>query len=345
MAVKPNEVKVLFPVNSFIGIARTSNQGLGVFALCDLETTFNVVDEQYVLRMPWKRSISILDEKLAALMLEQNLAAASAETRASFESLHGGSLIEKFIHNNSLINTDDNPWCAPSDKCEAGIYLTRARLNHSCVPNCVSVEEGGVMSIVTQKDIKSGEQLTISYIQGKDILLPTVARARSLSANSRIDRCLCALCLAPEAEKRRSDANRTRMASLYDRIISPRGTLIDFNDIRELAITENVPLSSLGGEFGQKMYQMSLAFSISPSTIGDTKEISSTFFRVGNMVRLHKLVARTDLNGRCGVVIKLLGPEVGRCGIALLTPERAKLDASEAKILNIKFENLLLLPK
>lgn len=49
---------------------------------------------------------------------------------------------------------------------DAGIFLTTCRLNHSCVPNCSHFwhSDTGLRTVHTSREIKSGEELTLSYI-------------------------------------------------------------------------------------------------------------------------------------------------------------------------------------
>ena len=45
-----------------------------------------------------------------------------------------------------------------------GLYSPTNLLNHSCRPNCVAVFRGRTQFVVPVRDIATGEELTISYI-------------------------------------------------------------------------------------------------------------------------------------------------------------------------------------
>ncbi|XP_072177068.1 histone-lysine N-methyltransferase SMYD3-like [Diadema setosum] len=70
----------------------------------------------------------------------------------------------------SVCDTDLN-------SCGVGIYLRSSLLNHSCDPNCVAVFSGITLQVRAIRDLKEGEECTISYV---DCLLPRVERHAEL---------------------------------------------------------------------------------------------------------------------------------------------------------------------
>ena len=63
-----------------------------------------------------------------------------------------------------LIDHDVDPLGVRPQK-ELGIYLKYAQLNHCCQPNAARAsDKGDIMSVVSQKPIAAGEEITISYM-------------------------------------------------------------------------------------------------------------------------------------------------------------------------------------
>ena len=54
-----------------------------------------------------------------------------------------------------------------------GIFLQCARLNHSCRPNVArAVGDDNVTSVVAQRNIHEGEEITISYLDDISLIPP-----------------------------------------------------------------------------------------------------------------------------------------------------------------------------
>ena len=49
-------------------------------------------------------------------------------------------------------------------RCGNGLYSPSNLINHSCSPNCVGVYRGRTQFIIAIRDIKPGEQISLSYI-------------------------------------------------------------------------------------------------------------------------------------------------------------------------------------
>ncbi|XP_041481801.1 histone-lysine N-methyltransferase SMYD3-like [Lytechinus variegatus] len=72
-----------------------------------------------------------------------------------------------------------------------GIYLRASMLNHSCNPNCLVVFDGRKLQLRTVKDVKEGEECTISYV---DIMDPVKERQSELEERYHFT-CNCVKCV------------------------------------------------------------------------------------------------------------------------------------------------------
>ncbi|XP_028295376.1 histone-lysine N-methyltransferase SMYD3 isoform X1 [Gouania willdenowi] len=77
-----------------------------------------------------------------------------------------------------------------------GLYPSLSLLNHDCRPNCVTVFEGTKLQLRAVRDISSGEELTISYIE---TLLLTEDRQRQLEDQYHFS-CHCQQCESQEKD-------------------------------------------------------------------------------------------------------------------------------------------------
>ncbi|XP_030853044.1 histone-lysine N-methyltransferase SMYD3-like [Strongylocentrotus purpuratus] len=72
-----------------------------------------------------------------------------------------------------------------------GIYLRASMLNHSCDPNCAWVCDGRKLQIMTVKDVKEGDECTISYV---DAMKPAKVRQADLKESYHFT-CKCVKCI------------------------------------------------------------------------------------------------------------------------------------------------------
>ncbi|KAF2808812.1 SET domain-containing protein [Mytilinidion resinicola] len=91
-----------------------------------------------------------------------------------------------------------------------GLFLTTARLNHSCTPNArVSFcESRGKMTAYALSDIKAGEELTISYLEDEKTadLENTTTFMKRAERQAQLKQkwgfeCTCSVCSDPELSK------------------------------------------------------------------------------------------------------------------------------------------------
>eukprot|EP00057_Strongylocentrotus_purpuratus_P016266 XP_011670740.1 PREDICTED: histone-lysine N-methyltransferase SMYD3-like [Strongylocentrotus purpuratus] len=98
------------------------------------------------------------------------------------------SLLKMFgatiCNNISICNNDLND-------IAVGIYLRASMLNHSCDPNCAWVSDGRKIQIMTVKDVKEGEECTITYV---DFMIPAKERQAVLKEKYQFT-CKCVKCI------------------------------------------------------------------------------------------------------------------------------------------------------
>ena len=72
-----------------------------------------------------------------------------------------------------------------------GLYSPSNLLNHSCRPNCVAVFRGRRQFVVSNRPIKEGEELTISYV---DQGIEDVPSRKLMLSQEYFFECLCSRC-------------------------------------------------------------------------------------------------------------------------------------------------------
>ncbi|KAK3314330.1 hypothetical protein B0H66DRAFT_483703 [Apodospora peruviana] len=98
-----------------------------------------------------------------------------------------------------------------------GLFPDLARVNHACNSNALMhfSEKTLAMTIVAARDIEPGEEITISYI---DTGLPYSERQETLHTIWGFN-CTCSLCSAPPEARKASDARRTEIQILKEKVI------------------------------------------------------------------------------------------------------------------------------
>ncbi|KAK0614604.1 hypothetical protein B0T14DRAFT_570525 [Immersiella caudata] len=131
-----------------------------------------------------------------------------------------------------------------------GVYPEVARLNHACdansFPQYIGRDLG--MRVVATRDIKPGEEITISYIPHG---MPSVYRQRNLANWSF--KCTCNLCTASPSTLAASDARRHKLADLYTQMEASSTSLPQLKALIEEfeAIVDKEGLEVKRGEYYQ----------------------------------------------------------------------------------------------
>jgi hypothetical protein len=315
----------------------------------------SILDEHASFQVP---SRVLFNDSLVSKSLEH----ITDEDRASLASLYGKDLSTKLYMNGHRMMIDQTgegqPLMLDRFNNMLGIYLLCARLNHSCRPNAVRAVGENIMSVVSQTDIRAGEEITISYLDDNFL----VAEERSKQLRSKVPRddiitcaqgCGCVLCTSSDiAAKRLSDNRRMELAAFrYQMLRSIAVGPTTMMKFLALMQKEGLILPTMGPKCMLK-FATSLSGSTSmsrsaPAAAPHVDRLHEMAFVPGTLVRLYSLQARPELNGCTGVVMKAFDPKTGRVGV-MLDPA-ADIAAAELQmekvIIAAKPANLLLLTR
>ncbi|KAJ8076634.1 hypothetical protein PM082_001057 [Marasmius tenuissimus] len=102
----------------------------------------------------------------------------------------------------------------------AGLCFTASKFNHSCSPNGRGSfhDEKHQYRIYALTDIAAGEEIFIPYIQGRNIYGSTREQRRSRLYFAHGFKCMCKTCSLPQNEVEKSDARRSKLKELYERL-------------------------------------------------------------------------------------------------------------------------------
>ena len=79
--------------------------------------------------------------------------------------------IKEIISNNAILTVrNERKKITPTELCY-GLYINSSFFNHSCNPNCFYFGIANMLIVKAIKDIKKGEELTVSYIEPKPMAL------------------------------------------------------------------------------------------------------------------------------------------------------------------------------
>lgn len=313
----------------------------------DIANGMPIVSEQPAMRLP-RRVMDVSEADGNALLLAALSTMDSAGVQ-KFNELVGGTDLEKLLVNCCALNPSID---------QLGVFFSFARVNHSCRPNVVNMVDGDAMTVVAQRDIKAGEEITISYfLPADDILLDKTGRQARLRERQEMFGlkgwgCCCELCTAPGAETSASDMIRLEIRERRARFMaaSPIG-------LRDQQIQDYYSMSQLGEQDGLGTYhsmgeegilRISQVLAMTGGKVQDSahdmrsRGLDSGFnalaFPVGTRVVLFKLVARPELNGRSGTVVKALNKRTGRVGVVL------ECEGEGGASIALKLTNIMVMP-
>jgi hypothetical protein len=310
-------------------VGQSDKHGLGWIAAVNIACDTPILDEQVSIRFPFGITTSSASE-----LLDEAIAQLPRHHRDAFLDLHGKDPLEKlWLNCVQLISRNDPLGTGP--RSAVGVYLQCARLNHSCLPNAVRASEDNIMSVVAQKDIASGEEITISYLD--DNFLTAIERNKQMCAKMHVghtwEGCQCELCTGPERMRLASDQRRCLLFSMRAQLLHGTLSLHSlYEDFLPLMAKEGLSTTLMGVPASMKVMEL-LGVDIAGST---TDELRAKFYTPGVKVILHKLRAKPELNGRTGTVMSGLNLETGRVGVLL---------DQAAKLIAVKPENLSTMKK
>ena len=213
-------------------VGANNTHGQGWIALRDIPSGTPIYDERARFQFP----LTILDNPA---LVKKWFLKLSEEERASILALHGRNPLEK-LHMNGMPLLDIKSDCYGTRRNGyLGIFLQCARLNHSCRPNVArAVGDDNVTSVVAQRNIHEGEEITISYLD--DNFVDSTTRTSALQSKvvagdlTWADGCQCSLCKAPVHELEGSNARRKELANLRDSLMRRQLALSRAFDILQL---------------------------------------------------------------------------------------------------------------
>ena len=97
------------------------------------------------------------------------------------------------MHLEDVLTTNAFDIVFDDPKAPAGLFLTMSRRSHSCVPNADHFydDKSGCKSVVANRDIDAGAEITISYI---DHCKPRVQRQVALRTWGFVGQCAALRC-------------------------------------------------------------------------------------------------------------------------------------------------------
>jgi hypothetical protein len=300
-------------------IKEAGSKGQGWFATRDIPAMIEILNKTCLFRVPRDADSAAVNAKVSAL---------PPDTLEVFSSLHGKDNVDKFWSNcNSYPNGDvDNPFELEPRK-ELGLYLQSAKLNHSCRPNATPVMEDSIMRVIAQKNIKKGEEITISYVdnnfQTAKNRLKENRRCRYRTQDPNLDLdwvqgCMCELCTGSEEELQASDKRRRKLADL-------RRILVEGGYDLKMAVNKMLTLMDKEGlSHGDMGMHASMAFitmiAKKDKTVFDSETMHTIYARnlaVGEKVKVQNLVQRPLLHGHTATVVVAYNAQTGRVGVKM----------------------------
>jgi hypothetical protein len=234
---------------SMFRVSQAGPKGFGVFATQPIARGTRIIADRILLSVD-NRDKSVLNaaarlspEDLRGLLsLSMNiskrkslsyLATAVWGSRLSTGSIsQSRNLLNIFYNNNFALS-------GPNEK--RAVFLTVARLNHSCIPNAQgnlnAALPGGQFTIHALREIDKGEEITISYLH--DELGVRSTRQKWLKEGYGFE-CACEICIASGSGQRHEQSHRRRLKiqQMLADFSAQKGTAQDSS--REFILTKAV---------------------------------------------------------------------------------------------------------
>lgn len=201
-------------------VSHAGAKGYGVFATRPIARGTRIIADRILLSID-NKDTSVLeaasrlssDDRHRLLSLSMNnakskslsyLAAAAWGSLPSLTSINQGrDLLNIFYNNNFSISGTSG---------KRAVFLTVARLNHSCVPNAQgnlnTALPGSQFTIHALRSIAVGEEITISYLH--DELAIRAARQKRLKDGYGFE-CACEICSIEDSGKRHEQSHQRRL--------------------------------------------------------------------------------------------------------------------------------------
>jgi hypothetical protein len=187
-------------------VLSASGKGVGVFALLDMPQGTEIFSEEAL--------ISIEAIPVSEKQVEEEVGKLADAESARFYALTSKpppytSLPHAIYMNNAFTRTQHTE-----------LFVGISRINHSCIPNATFIfhphTNRGTVRLV--KDIKKGQEITISYLAPDGISQTYEERKNDLEENWNFD-CRCEACGADAEAKEKSDKRRRALKPLCEKLL------------------------------------------------------------------------------------------------------------------------------
>eukprot|EP00929_Paragymnodinium_shiwhaense_P045798 TRINITY_DN23348_c0_g1_i2.p1 TRINITY_DN23348_c0_g1~~TRINITY_DN23348_c0_g1_i2.p1 ORF type:complete len:659 (+),score=29.10 TRINITY_DN23348_c0_g1_i2:172-2148(+) len=158
---------------------------LGVFANKEFRLAQAILHEEPVLK---SRDSGSMSRAVKKMELQRAFALLPPPKQAAVSKLHtlsrGSAALINMFETNAFLTGDEG----------SELFLLLSRVNHSCDPNCVkSCNVDGSSTLIALRDIKQGEEITVSYESDCYLLLRDEER-RAHPRLARVRPCKCQRC-------------------------------------------------------------------------------------------------------------------------------------------------------
>lgn len=211
-------------------------KGKGLVAKCDINPGTILISEPPLFTTESLEDANTIEKDLAGI-----IKVLPKDDQRAFLLLHNNFKGEPNPFSN-IVRSNGYP-LGPSSEI-GGIFPLVSRINHSCRPNAQHAwnEQLKSMLVHAVREIKDGEELTLSYLNGG----PSTQRKQILKDNFRFD-CTCELCSLPSSDLAKSD-DRLRRAQTLDEVLgdskrvrnNPERCLEDCRSLRTIYQAEKI---------------------------------------------------------------------------------------------------------
>ncbi|KAK2598837.1 hypothetical protein N8I77_012222 [Diaporthe amygdali] len=263
-------------------VSNAGAKGFGVFATRQIARGTRILADRPLLTITNKDSSILaaasrlsLQDLHSLLSLSMNGAKRNSLTRLAAAAWGSLRSLTSVTRNRDILNIFyNNNFLLAGSSGKRAIFLTVARLNHSCVPNAQgnvnTALPGSQFTIHALRDIADGEEITISYLH--DELAMRTERQKRLNEDYGFE-CACDICStdASGVKTRESDQRRLKvqemLAAFSEQQESPGGTSRELTLTR--ALIETYEQEGLSGRELASLYFAAAGLAIN---VGHDKE-------------------------------------------------------------------------
>ncbi|KAH6682993.1 hypothetical protein B0J14DRAFT_694421 [Halenospora varia] len=245
--------------NSIYEIIQIPNKGLGLIATRALAPGTIILNEAPLISLPLPQMVPgagfPLQEMISSLQTSYNLLTPSQQ--GEFLSLHDHRFPSEIDSGQDRLLTIFRSNAYNTGTSNVGLFPEIARINHDCTPNCGNYwsEKTGRRIIYTNREVKEGEEITVSYIP---LLLKTVKRRERLGQYGFV--CGCEACRrGSEGGDDMGDKRRVRIGNALESLEGKAGRVSKKADVNGKLVKKALELVEMVEEEGIRDY-MARAF-------------------------------------------------------------------------------------